>query len=270
MSLGGMAMGLQSNHKPSSTTITSNNSNNPKPQQSQTTVTEYSSNGDPLNEIKTEFYTREGLWKLVPQHDFLRQQQLNIQQQQLSTSTGTMSNNQPNNSMNNNSLNTQGNSSYSNTNDPVKVALFKYAYNDDISYRKRSESKKRRLICSNCSKLHSNDDKIKTNSKNYDDNDDVIINKNSINCKYCNNYLIMDNDSDSNNSNDNDDENYFDTINNDDDDDEFDLNVLPNLDVLIFNYAKEIYLYEFNQSKSKVKLNLTFIFFENYQVLIIN
>ena len=88
---------------------------------------------DTNDDTKTEFYTREGLWTLVTNGEYVRQQQQTIyqQQQQMQTANGQ---------------NVNANIVQPNFNEPVKIMTFKYFKFDDVKKRKQLPN-----VCANCS-----------------------------------------------------------------------------------------------------------------------
>ena len=185
-------------------------------------------------DIKTEFYTREGLWKLVPNGEYVRQQQQQQQQQSISQ-----------NSMGGGQVNNYTQSSF---NEPVKLNVFKFSKNDE----------KRRNVCEKCILELQEKNKKETEDKNvqfnvyrsYDDNEDVVM----FGQQQSNSTCVDDSDDDHD-----DDESL--------DDCEKNVNEPQStyckycsaslcLDLVLFNYAREIYFYEFNTIKSKVRINL--------------
>jgi hypothetical protein len=261
------------------TSAASNNNNN---NSSSTSIMDIT---DSNYEIKTEFYTREGIWKLAPNCEYMKSYQLQQQQQQnyyqqnnqlnnSNSSSNSANLNQLNNSNNGSNLNQSSttivNNNSTTSNDQVKLGIFKYSYEtiyganfNQSASQSLSDSNKSPKLCKECNlklKLdHNYDDEI------VDDDDDVIftkfnpnnssfisnktnvLNENSITCKLCNkkldkNQMITANNKKTSNTNSN------------------DLNKLtsspPSLDLLLFNYGREMYTYEFNSIKSKVINNL--------------
>ena len=187
-------------------------------------------------EIKNEFYTREGLWKHVKHGEFVRQQQnSNYTQSQMSGQT-------------NGSNQIANQNQTSNSNEPVKIAYFKYSNDLLLQQQPNQNNNSQRLkmqhknYCIKCMKLIISNQQKRSEPTNrahdYDDDDDIVyFNETSPNttiqdesalCKYCNSKLNS-NDSISTNTT---------TSNNN--------NNANCLDVVVFNFAREIYFYEFN------------------------
>lgn len=286
-------------HTPSSVLMSTNLSpNQPGQSNSNTSLQSPSASSNPNTsvadandstyEIKTEFYTREGLWKLVTHCEYARQNQ-NLQlNQSLNSNTSGM---QSVNSNLNSNLNSPNlNQSYScSSNDPVRIGLFKYSksvvFKDLFLSKKQQQSELwNRFVCDTCAsksrekekfnlkKLNENDndddnDVIFTqfSSKDSDENnqecelidseDEYVISRRGLVCKVCNVNLINDEylDEDELDSDDNDDIDSKDKI-------QSKHSNQDTLDLILFNYARDIYLYEFNSIKSKVsKLIFKFI-----------
>lgn len=244
-------------------------------------------------EIKTEFYTREGLWRLVPNCEYIRQQQTQYQLQQQANNSQLNQTSSSNGQLSTNNQ-TYLNSNTTNPNDPVKIGIFNFskrmfspAYEND---GRVCQSCATRLKLENID--HDDDDdvictKFRLNSYEDDENDednvdddeydyeeeneseidesyddDVVINcspivdnsqSNKIICKYCNNSIILnDNNTKSPTSC-----SSVSTASS--------VSASPSLDMLIFNYAREIYFYEFNQIKTNkvfllfIKITLDFV-----------
>jgi hypothetical protein len=253
-----------------------------------------SANVDLLNdtnyEIKTEFYTREGIWKLAPGGEYARQAaptqattgyqvnssltNTNSSAQSLnyaSSTTGGLGGNAANSSLTGSGIAT---SNVATNNDPVRIACFKFSKNilnnatntDNLGLPVRRIRSK---TCRNCTKQRSNQHKSHVDDHLYDlndneddeddDDDDVICSKvrDEFNssfssniaqgiasyqyyCKYCNSNLTADGEllpSDL---------------------------ASPTLDMLLFNYSREIYFYEFSPIYSTViKKNSLFFPTEN-------
>ena len=187
---------------------------------------------DSNQDIKSEFYTREGLWKLASNGEYIRQQQ------QLQT-------------VNNSSIGGQGtsgtNSTYSQNsfNEPVKLSIFKFTKNDD----------KQRNICDKC--RNSQETKLRTNKMNqkngeqnvkfgiyrsYDDDEDVV---------YAPNEEGFSNEEDESDENDKND--TFRDFHGDQARVCKYCSTSLCLDLVLFNYAREIYFYEFDSVKLKVR-----------------
>jgi hypothetical protein len=238
---------------------------------------------DASQDIKTEFYTREGLWKLVKHGEFVRQQQSNNNNnyQQSQMSGGQMTNGSS--QMQTNSVNNSGGGS----NEPVNLAYFKYS--NELLFQQHYQTQnvtrkhlQRKNYCAKCMKSFTNNSIHKTASSHFDhdDDDDIIYhnetinnnnhpnykNNNNINnsnnnnqdhdsavavCKYCN-VQLNSNESSSNNNANNLNQNTSSTH----------ASPTPlsssttcspqSLDVVIFNFAREIYFYEFNLFNTKV------------------
>ena len=88
------------------------------------TISQNQDSFDTSLELKTEFYTREGLWKIVPNGEYIRQPQSMYTQQQ------NMANNNAENNMNNNCNN---NNMQLTSNEPCKIICFKYFRFDEVS-----------------------------------------------------------------------------------------------------------------------------------------
>lgn len=243
-----------------STSNASSSSHSAQTSSPQSTMLIESAEYDANQEIKTEFYTREGLWKLVKHGEFVRQQQNNYQQTPMSSQLNNGTNQLANSSQ----------TSQTTSNEPVKLAYFKYS-NDLLFQHNAATNNSMRLkmqhkdYCLKCMKMIISGQQKKLNASNsssstnrmsnnldHDDDDDIVYynetatptNQDDL-CKYCNS-KINSNDSLSTTS----------TISNSNVN-----NSCPSqsLDLLVFNYAREIYFYEFNLFKSKVSLIL-FIF----------
>lgn len=225
------------------------------------------------NELKTEFYTREGLWTLVPNSDYVRQPQ-NLYTQPPNVPNGNVQ------QMNNNCGNVLLTS-----NEPVKIITFKYFRFDEVLSPKNL--KRYKNLCVKCAQKKSlkaksvnksNSFKKPDNSKvyfgnmrEYDDDEDIIYdNAHSLSsgedsdtfaeaaefrnnfdnfhnrancetnvqnyCKYCNAKIYKSNDLNSLIANFNASSTFAST---------------PCLDLVIFNYAREIYFHEANDIKAK-------------------
>ena len=234
--------GLISNNSISNTVST----NSPLSNQQQSPMLIDSGEYDSNQDIKSEFHTREGLWKLVKHGEFVRQQQNNYQQSQMSGQLNNGTNQLANNSQTNQTT----------SNEPVKIAYFKYS-NDLLFQHNAATNNSMRLkmqhknYCIKCMKLIISQQKkisestTTTNSRNldHDDDDDIVYynetttssNQEDL-CKYCNSKLDS-NDSlstiSANNTNN---------------------STSQSLEIVVFNYSREIYFYEFNLFKSKVNL----------------
>ena len=259
--------------------------------------------GDSVYEVKTEFYTREGIWRLVPNCEYIRQLQQQQQQaspqyqQQQQQQPGSVSMNGGAGMANSSQQQSMGQSSYvANSNDPCKIGIFKYSkrtiYNLQAEERAkiRADSRRTRLVCSHCDKEQSEDeyssslgnsktfcgDNNNEDSGEHDDDEDVVFTKfktfdsedssdfddeyddddysdtqntntntnsneqkqTSLVCKYCKHVLIKSATSQSGQL-------VKSNVNN------MSANVLS-LDLMLFNYAREIYFYEFNSVRAKV------------------
>ena len=245
--------------------------------------------GDTNYEIKTEFYTREGMWKQVPNGEYIRQlQQQQQQQQSMSPQYQQMHggmNGSSANVSNGNQQSSMGGGQTSSSNDSVKIGVFRYSkrsifkkINDDSSTRTRRKSFRTKLKCFHCQREQSDDDdddddedeivnKDENNSQensDYDDDDDVIFTKvknadsdydgeddssdnddgdddttNQLKCKYCKQFLRKKRNDECDNKR----LASAKSLGNEN---------LKSLDLMLFNYAREIYFYEFNPVKSKV------------------
>jgi len=215
-------MSTQQNQSNTTTTTMNNqyqqySSQQQQQQQQQQTLIE-SGEYDSSQETKTEFYTREGLWKLVKNGEFVRQQQQQQQNNngyQMNQVTNNYGNNNNNNSNNNGMTNGQmSNSNLQTANEPVKVAFFNYS--NDLIQTNQNNKFKLKNYCIKCMKI------IISNQQKR-------IEKSNCNAKLnSNDSLSLSNTSINNNNN-------------------------NSLDVVVFNYAREIYFYEFNPfNKTKV------------------
>lgn len=197
-------------------------------------------------EIKAEFYTREGLWKLVPALEFARQvHNLNLNSS-LPNSSQAYSNTQA--GQNVQSLSSQNN------NDPVKLNLFTFKKSlifKDFSLNSKSN---RRQLCHRClSSKKTNRLNILAESDSDEDNSDIIFSNVGDNssetetdsdsdkkCGQCRIDLDSESSTDSNRK-------YSKP------DDQI-------LDVIIFNYGREIYFYNSDPSNIKVLFINFFLF----------
>jgi len=276
-------------------TNTNNTTSNNSPSSSLTTMVDA---GDTNYEIKTEFYTREGVWKQIPNGEYIKQSQQQQQQQQqhtMSPQYQQMHGNMNGNGANmNNQQSSVGQASSSSLNDSVKIGVFKYSKRS-IFKKKRSGStttaKTRRksfrtkLKCSNCQREQSDDDNDDENGEGdfmnnnnnsqenseYDDDDDVIFTK--AKSSFESDYDEEDEDSSGNDDEyEDEDESSSDAVfsltckyckqllkKKQDDTNEkrllsktFGSENLKSLDLMLFNYAREIYFYEFNPVIVKV------------------
>lgn len=205
-------------------------------------------------EIKTEFYTREGLWKLVPSFEYARQMQTTTQNAN-SPNTNSTYNTLPNTNQTNQTTQTfQTNSN----NDPVRISLFKFKKNF-IFKEFYKNAKSRKNLCNTCSKRRQEKIKLnKLNESNTDDEDnsDVIFSHKYEDssdegwsdsdseidklCKLCKSNIASDGNSESSEDKAND----------------------PSLNLMIFNYAREIYTHESAPVYTKVffeEFNLSFL-----------
>jgi hypothetical protein len=277
---------------------TNNTSNNSATSSSLTMVDA----GDTNYEIKTEFYTREGVWKQIPNGEYIKQSQQQQQQQQhtMSPQYQQMHGNMNGSGANiNNQQSSVGQASSSSLNDSVKIGVFKYSKRS-IFKKKRSGStttKTRRksfrtkLKCSNCQREQSDDDEdeegdyMNNNNNNnnsqenseYDDDDDVIFTK--VKSSFESDYDEEDEDSSENDDEyEDEDESSSDAVfsltckyckqflrkKQDDTNDKrllsktFASENLKSLDLMLFNYAREIYFYEFNPVIVKVSGSFCF------------
>lgn len=238
--------------------------------------------GDTNYEIKTEFYTREGVWKQVSNGEYIRQLQQQQQQQNMSPQYQQMNGSGSNINNGNNQQTSLGGCQSLSSNDSVRIGVFKYSRRSIFKMRsdgsstkaRRSKSFRTKLKCSKCHREQSDDDDddyyedIEENNINnsqenseYDDDDDVIFSK------------VNNSDSDFNDeySTDDDDENDDDSSmckyckqllkkkRNEDNDKRLtsvssgnNEKLIKSLDLMLFNYAREIYFYEFNPFKLKV------------------
>ncbi|RNA19590.1 hypothetical protein BpHYR1_042756 [Brachionus plicatilis] len=181
-------------------------------------------------EIKTEFYTREGLWKLVPSLEFAKQIQ----------NTG-LNNSSPSTNLNYNASQTGQNTQSPlnhNNNDPVKINLFTFKKNIIFKDFHLNSQSNRRNLCRKCSSTKKPNRLNKlAESDSDEDNSDVIfsnIGENSSEsesgsdlekaCRQCKTNLSR-----------------YDSESSADSYKKF-----PNqiLDLMIFNYGREIYNYE--------------------------
>ena len=243
-------------------------------------------------EIKTEFYTREGVWKMLPNCEYVRQlQQAQAQSQmqnQQTVSSPASSNNQLNNISQQQAQNAGAVQSGATTpNDPVKVGVFKYT-NKNIfrNTTKPSPKNAKKIVCTYCNKeqtmtrsecdeeedetddeadSESDDDDVYDESDDYysdgdddsnssdeevesfklkehDDDDDVIftkLNESEVKCEHCSRPIKLRSKlsrkkskeskklkSSSGSAN------------------------ASSLDLLLFNYSREIYFYELNAIRS--------------------
>lgn len=119
-------------------------------QQIPSSLNSISENVDPATELKTEFYTREGLWKLVSNGDYAKQyQSMYNQQQNMQSGVNTQQ-------MNNNCANMQVVS-----NEAVKIVCFKYFNFDQVLSEKRL--RKFRNLCVKCAQFKSSKQNSKLN-----------------------------------------------------------------------------------------------------------
>ena len=205
--------------------------------------------GDTSCEVKTEFYTREGIWKLVPNCEYIRQLQQQQQQQQHTSPQYQQGANTMNGSSQSLGQATQS------SNDPVKIGVFKFSKRSLFNQSERRRSSLR-LKCVNCQREQSDDaESDVTRDEEYDDDDDVIFTKaQSVEsvvssedeyadddeeiCKYCKKFLRKN----ENNHLANKQNNTLSSSNK------------LSLDLVVFNFAREIYFYEFNSLRLKVCL----------------
>jgi hypothetical protein len=244
--------------------------------------------GDTVYEIKTEFYTREGIWRLVPNCEYIRQ--LQPQQQQLSPQYQQGANLSLNGSINTGNQQGQNASGQSstynlNSNDPVKIGVIKYSKRTIFNQRQKKKAKipqkktiaKERFKCSNCNRSNLNEeDNISQNNiksdesnKEHDDDEDVVFTKfiNSDSDDSISTTISSSDDYDDADEEDNDDdyddddqsqrrisshnENVFickyckHTLMKSESNCNISSNSLASLDLILFNYAREIYFYEF-------------------------
>ncbi len=239
------------------------------------------SDSQDIYDLKTEFYTREGLWKLIPSSEYQRQpqsiynQQQQSQQQLHQTGVQNHSGNGQNHSLN---PGINGANLLMCTNEPVKLISFRYfRFDQVISARNMARF---RNLCLKCAqkksmtkyvvktKIKQENNKVYFNSmREHDDDEDVVysgmsggessesdnetfldsveknldnFNLNSNNgqffCKYCNGRVIRSNEINSLIVN-----FYSDGM----------LANTPCLDLVLFNYAREIYFFEANDLKIK-------------------
>ncbi len=240
-------------------------------------------------ELKTEFYTREGLWKLVPSGEYLRQPQSIYTQQQQQSQTGLQQNQAglgPSGPQHMNpGLNGAG--LLVSTNEPVKVMSFRYFRFDQVmSARNMSRFKNLCVKCaqkkslSACRRPKKDAKKASggphqaakvhfSSMPEYDDDDDVVYSGASNGessesdsdafvgsvergfdncnlggglCKHCGGRVSRSNESNSLIVN-------FSAASM--------LATTPWLDLVVFNYAREIYFYEANDLKG-CKVRATF------------
>lgn len=224
-------------------------------------------------EIRSEFYTREGIWKLVSDYSrpSLASSSFTAGNATIST-TVTTSPVGGTGSVNNNNNTSTPNQNYSilnptSNNDPVKVALFKFSANMLNSVTNHDNSgvpviKNYGKACAACTRLGKSGPSFHLKPDEYDDEDDddndVIVSKLSINensgsmnsgnsvalqayfCKYCKASLNENG------------ETVFSqpptlsSVNEQSDNLSFDF--------VLFNYAREVYAYEFNPIQLSVSL----------------
>lgn len=171
------------------------------------------SNQEVINDVKCDFYTREGLWQLVPSCDYIKStQQSSSQQQQVSNSNSTPVNGVNNNNNIQTTITTFSNNNTS-TNDPVKLS-FVSTSNIKTILDLKCEYCKNRLINQPSSSLNNNDLTHQTNSINV---------KTEFQCKYCQNI------------------NSINSIKN--------AIVNNTIEIIVFNYSKELYTYYYNGIK---------------------
>lgn len=196
-------------------------------------------------EVKSEFYTREGLWKLLPDASFIKHQH-----QQQANTYGSAS---PNGvtAYGNNVTSTLPTATSCSPNEPVKVALFTYS-NETIFGKKSTRHEnslkaqlKRRLICKNCfmkfmselaqhasvtNRMEDDEANQDDDNEDDDDDDDVICTKFSNDmsktnvCKYCHEALHLSTQEISSYLNEN----------------------STQFDLIAVNCTRDIYFYEFN------------------------
>ena len=244
-------------------------------------------------EIKTEFYTREGVWKMLPNCEYVRQlQQAQTQSQmqnQQTVSSPVSSNNQLNNINQQQAQNTGAVQSGTTTpNDPVKVGVFKYTNKKIFRNTTKSNPKNlKKIVCSYCNKeqtvsrnefdeeeeeedetdeeddyesddvdvydesddYYSDDDEDSNSSdeevesfklKEHDDDDDVIftkLNESEVKCKHCSRQIKLSKLSRRSKQNKKL-KSSTGSVNS------------SSLDLLLFNYSREIYFYELNSIRS--------------------
>ena len=223
-----------------------------------------SSNFDLLNdtnyEIKTEFYTREGVWRLAPGGEYARQVQ--TQQSQVNYTQTSMQ--QTNSSVSNSAYTTTpaagglnaagggvglGNAPTTN-NDSVRIAQFKFSRNMHSDNSGGPVRKNNSRVCVACKLNHNTTDNkkstrgLQSNYEDDDDDDDVVCTRvrdelaiettsseatnTQYACKYCRSAMNADGQLDTA------------AVNS------------PALDLLFYNFSREIYFYEFNPVKSTV------------------
>lgn len=193
---------------------------------------------DSSYEIKTEFYTREGLWKLIPSLEFARQIQ------SLNTSSTSQTYNASQSGQNLQSTLSQ------NSNDPVKISFFTFKKNTIFKDFYLNSKSNRKNLCRRCS---SNKKPNRLNklaeSDSDEDNSDVIfsnIGENSSEadsesdseraCRQCKTNLSRHDSESSTDS----------------------FKKYPNkpnnqiLELMLFNYGREIYTYESGSVNFKV------------------
>jgi hypothetical protein len=256
-------------------------------------------NYDTNYEIKTEFYTREGLWKLMPQCEYVKMNQAQVQQQQQQIQSQMQSQqgqsqqltnqmNSPNSQMMSASnLNAMTNNStplISNvSNDPVKLFTFKFSkatltgVKNSVNANARNRTVKRNLKNQSGSKNVNTQQKKQSpmamkeaqvsdvkfghtvnKKKEHDDDDDIVFNsKNKLIMNESNQELNDTNDvEEEEDRTESDDESGGDTDGTGSIHSKNNKGVRKrkstkqSLDLILFNYSREIYFYEFNRIES--------------------
>lgn len=259
-----------------SSLIHQNSSQSPS---SLSTITQGNDGAEPGSELKTEFYTREGLWRLVPNGEYIRQpQSIYAQQQNIQNSTNAQQ------------MNANCNGMQISSSESVRIACFKYFKFDEVLSSRNFNLMKN--LCIKCaqkkilknSKKQFGKKKILENSRvhldsMHDDDDDIIYDEHEISSDEDDQenpkqpvefHLTQSNlsrtasNSDSNNKSSTTSQHsckYCSSKINRTNDSNLLIanynanNILelsPYLDLTIFNYAREIYFYESNDIKTKI------------------
>lgn len=240
-SLAALAATSSSAQTGSGVSVSTNTTNSPSPVLDIT---------DTNYEIKAEFYTREGLWKLVPTLELARQLHNISLNSSLPNSSQSYNNTQC--GQNNQPLSGQNN------NDPVKLNTFTFKKSVVFKDFFLNSKSNRRQLCHRCSstkKPHRLNKLAESDSD--EDNSDVIFNNIGDNssetqtdsdsekaCRQCKTHLSR-NDSESST-------------------DSFRKYSKSNdqiLELMLFNYGREIYTYETGSSNFKVLIKIIFNLF---------
>ncbi|CAF0909785.1 unnamed protein product [Brachionus calyciflorus] len=215
---------------------------------------------DLTSDIKTEFYTREGLWKLIPSLEY-------VKQTQNSSNPVSPNSNYNNNTSQNTSSQTNQNLNINSNSDPVKISLFNFTKSQvfrDFYINTRENVKN---LCHECLKSQRREkkrlNKLNESESNDEDNNDVIFKSQM--------YNDSSDEDDDNNWSDSDDysqrlcrlckvnlirNDFIDSSDSESDDESKKNNTKSSssLSLMIFNYAREIYTYESTPVSSKAEL----------------